>query len=227
MNRLSIKILSLSALCVAMTVITIVMHISRTRRDPGIPAYKPASAVLLTELGKLAMSLGLAYSEVKQLIAGERGSGGQIETRTGEEKQALLADAATHDQDYDHNEEPSQVSEGNKSYPQRSADLQAFGGQSSVNHLLSDREVGNYKITFMEILYRMREETFGGDWLKLSIPAMLFTGQSNLAYYASSNLTVPVFQITYQLKASYVNILERGLCLITAIRSQLQLYALY
>lgn len=57
-------------------------------------------------------------------------------------------------------------------------------------------------ITPSEVVQRMKEDTFGPDWMKLSVPAFLFTGQSNLSYFASTNLSVPVFQITYQLKVS-------------------------
>jgi len=75
------------------------------------------------------------------------------------------------------------------------------------------REEEDQKITREEIIQRMKEDTFDHDWLKLSIPAFLFTGQSNLSYYASSNLSVPVFQITYQLKVSRFLSYSSGLML--------------
>ena len=43
-------------------------------------------------------------------------------------------------------------------------------------------------------------ECLGEGYFKLAIPALLFTIQNNLQYVASSNLSVPTFQITYQLK---------------------------
>ena len=45
-------------------------------------------------------------------------------------------------------------------------------------------------------------DCLGEGYLKLAIPALLFTVQNNLQYVASSNLSVPTFQITYQLKVS-------------------------
>lgn len=49
-------------------------------------------------------------------------------------------------------------------------------------------------------------ECLGPGYMKLAIPALLFTIQNNLQYVASSNLSVPTFQITYQLKV------RRGAC---------------
>ncbi|KAM0751822.1 hypothetical protein T439DRAFT_342743 [Meredithblackwellia eburnea MCA 4105] len=59
------------------------------------------------------------------------------------------------------------------------------------------------------LLWKRRSETvaglllmdiFGGDWWKMAIPAVLFAVQNNLIYVAARNLSVPVFQITFQLK---------------------------
>ncbi len=52
----------------------------------------------------------------------------------------------------------------------------------------------------MGVLAMLREDVFGGDWWKMAIPAVLFALQNNLIYVASRNLSVPVFQITFQLK---------------------------
>lgn len=67
----TIKLVSLSALCILMTALTIVMHISRTHRDPKTPPYNPAAAVLLTEIGKLLCAICLSVREVKQLLLQE------------------------------------------------------------------------------------------------------------------------------------------------------------
>jgi hypothetical protein len=48
------------------------MHMSRTERPAGVPPYKPASAVILAEFGKLLASLVLAYRECKTAIKQER-----------------------------------------------------------------------------------------------------------------------------------------------------------
>ncbi|KAL8280688.1 hypothetical protein RQP46_007011 [Phenoliferia psychrophenolica] len=59
------------------------------------------------------------------------------------------------------------------------------------------------------LLWKRRNQTvgglllmdiFGGDWWKMGIPAVLFAVQNNLIYVAARNLSVPVFQITFQLK---------------------------
>ncbi|WBW73340.1 Golgi UDP-galactose transmembrane transporter Gms1 [Schizosaccharomyces osmophilus] len=43
-------------------------------------------------------------------------------------------------------------------------------------------------------------QIFGGDSWKLGIPAFLYTCQNNLQYVAAGNLSVAIFQVTYQLK---------------------------
>ena len=46
----------------------------------------------------------------------------------------------------------------------------------------------------------MRGNVFGKGWWKLAIPAVLFVFQANAQYVASGNLSVPLFQLAYQLK---------------------------
>lgn len=228
----------------------VVMHISRTERPVGTPPYKPASAVILAELGKLLVSILLAYRECKRAIKQERerilsiftsdttgalfdaaaessgASAFKIERRaaTGsaeEEKQSLLPSTEF---------AASSVPMSKRTSSQSSWSSSATdSGKNSLNgaalhHRTSSSEEGedellreypgspsdrlrsdfqSEKITPGEVLRRMKEDTFGPDWLKLAIPAFLFTGQSNLSYFASSNLSVPVFQITYQLKVRF------------------------
>ncbi|GAA5923893.1 uncharacterized protein JCM15063_005492 [Sporobolomyces koalae] len=52
----------------------------------------------------------------------------------------------------------------------------------------------------MGILRMLSEDIFGSDWFKMCVPAVLFALQNNLIYIAARNLSVPVFQITFQLK---------------------------
>lgn len=252
---LSIKTASLALLCVWMTLLTVVMHISRTERPAGTPPYKPASAVILAELGKLLVSVLLAYRECKRALKQERervsssifsssrsnllfdaseqdttegagyetpptrarvagaDAGGQDGVE--EEKEGLL-----HPQGRAQSFKPA-LSRSNSysSWSSAASDdkhgtgagfhrtegstsedddtLPAYPG-SPPHRIRSDFR--NEEITAKEAVQRMKEDTFGPDWMKLSVPAFLFTGQSNLSYFASSNLSVPVFQITYQLK---------------------------
>lgn len=39
-------------------------------------------------------------------------------------------------------------------------------------------------------------------WWKLAVPSVMFMFQANAQYVASGNLSVPVFQLAYQLKVS-------------------------
>ncbi|KAH9812732.1 nucleotide-sugar transporter-domain-containing protein [Melampsora americana] len=59
----------------------------------------------------------------------------------------------------------------------------------------------------IEIVNELKCEVFQPGWWKLSVPAIMFVVQNNLQYIAASNLSVPLFQITYQLK-----ILTTALC---------------
>ncbi|KPV77036.1 uncharacterized protein RHOBADRAFT_34497, partial [Rhodotorula graminis WP1] len=52
----------------------------------------------------------------------------------------------------------------------------------------------------MGVVRMLWEDVFGGDWWKMAVPAVLFALQNNLIYVAARNLSVPVFQITFQLK---------------------------
>lgn len=238
----------------------VVMHISRTERPAGTPPYKPASAVILAEFGKLLVSLILAYRECKRALKQERGRLSSAVSSSS--RSELLFEASEHDaaiprtryetpptrssgvghksQAQDGAEEekegllPSQgmtqssTPMSTRSSSQSSWFSSASDDKSSVETELHRREsvhshdddddtnpeypgspaerirsdFHNEEITIKEVVQRMKEDTFGPDWMKLSIPAFLFTGQSNLSYFASSNLSVPVFQITYQLKVS-------------------------
>lgn len=238
------------------------MHISRTERPAGTPPYKPASAVILAELGKLLVSLVLAYRECKRALRQERDR--LSSTILSSSRSSLLFDASEQDPASRTGYEtppmrrrgsagtktPTQNDvEGSKEGPlslssrgaaqtsspmltrsnsQSSWSSSASNDKGSIDrdtlpkesvdyHDSDDESLPGYPgtppdrlrsdfqnedITAKEVIQRMKEDTFGPDWMKLSIPAFLFTGQSNLSYFASSNLSVPVFQITYQLKVS-------------------------
>ncbi|ORY79696.1 nucleotide-sugar transporter-domain-containing protein [Leucosporidium creatinivorum] len=47
---------------------------------------------------------------------------------------------------------------------------------------------------------KLRKDVFSSDCWKLSIPACLYVVQNNLQFVAASNLDVPTFQVTYNLK---------------------------
>lgn len=53
--------------------------------------------------------------------------------------------------------------------------------------------------TFITTLYN---EFIGNrtDWIKLTVPSILYTVQNSLQYFSVSRLSAPVFQVLYQLK---------------------------
>ena len=78
-------------------------------------------------------------------------------------------------------------------------------GDEDDQETLVDKESGNGSFGSQgasSLARTLLQECLGDGHLKLAIPALLFTIQNNLQYVASSNLSVPTFQITYQLKVS-------------------------
>ncbi|PLW05059.1 hypothetical protein PCANC_27628 [Puccinia coronata f. sp. avenae] len=69
----------------------------------------------------------------------------------------------------------------------------------------------------LEALGHLRTSVFSQDWLCLGIPAVMFVVQNNLQYLAASNLSVPLFQMTYQLK-----ILTTALCSVLLLKRRLK-----
>lgn len=56
----------------------------------------------------------------------------------------------------------------------------------------------NYK-SFFSLLYTEFISN-RGDWIKLSIPSVLYTVQNSLQYFSMTMLSAPVFQVLYQMK---------------------------
>lgn len=227
----SVKLISLSALCVLMTVMTIVMHISRTQRAPGTPSYNPAAAVLLTEVGKLLCAVVLAVREVRAVLLEERQeeleaaaseddrdffSSGRDSSRRGShegekepEKRGLWISMPS---DKDHDDAASQADTEATAMSRQGSSLSVASSSSTLLADAPERErffpqspplageSSSAPITLSTILRRIKQETTAPGWYMLAVPALLFTCQANLSYFASSRLSVPVFQVTYQLK---------------------------
>ncbi|MBW0506961.1 hypothetical protein O181_046676 [Austropuccinia psidii MF-1] len=68
------------------------------------------------------------------------------------------------------------------------------------------------------IYQHLHSSIFSPRWWLLSIPAILFVIQNNLQYLAASNLSVPLFQITYQLK-----ILTTAICSVFLLKRALKI----
>lgn len=58
------------------------------------------------------------------------------------------------------------------------------------------------KWSFAAFAATAHEEFVGnsGDWIKLTIPSLLYTLQNSLQYFSMSQLSAPVFQVLYQMK---------------------------
>ncbi|GAA5972785.1 hypothetical protein JCM8115_006558 [Rhodotorula mucilaginosa] len=148
-----LSLVSLVTLTVQNSALTIVLHYSRIS-VPKDKSYSAASAVLLNELLKGAISLSIAF---RNAVAGTSNAAGRSYAKLegGED---------------DHYRKG--VANGN------TWDLERV--QAGGRKLLS--------------------EVFSRDCWKLSIPACLYVIQNNLQFVAASNLDVPTFQVTYNLK---------------------------
>ena len=138
------------------------MHISRTDRAPGVPPYAPAAAVIVTELGKLVLSLMLAWRETRSTLKEERDTGAREQllarilpgtasvedARDGEKRSLLLSKEEQEQEQVQEDVSTTTVTQSSAARPSNT-----------------------------EIITRIREDTCGPGWTQLSVPALLFTCQ--------------------------------------------------
>ncbi|BGP13220.1 hypothetical protein JCM10213_005010 [Rhodosporidiobolus nylandii] len=247
------RALSLAAVCVQSTALAIVLHVSQAHLKPGQAQYKASSAVLVTELGKLVLSLLLALRDTVK----ERAT--LLRPRHPLPSPELYASgAAVSEKDF-YRDDPHDTTpptdpllpsrnrlrrrssiarnpsfsiqletdepgspRGSTRFPETST-LATFQWPHKPISPLVKEKLGKIspegsptpdpkvlKMLDDPILWLRRrrlgvvgmlwEDVFGGDWWKMAVPAILFALQNNLIYVAARNLSVPVFQITFQLK---------------------------
>ncbi|GAA5936902.1 hypothetical protein JCM3775_002739 [Rhodotorula graminis] len=257
----SARPLSLAAVCIQSTALAIVLHVSQAQLRPGQAHYKASSAVLLTELGKLVLSLVLALRDTLKeratLLAPRHALPSpelySVATDVGVDDPAgkdpydtTPSDAShrplLHAQHYQSRRslrrrssarapsfsvtfdgpDSNPISPIRSQFPERST-LAKFQwphklisptvaeklGKVSpegapqpdpkVMRMLDDPRLW-LRRRRMGVVRMLWEDVFGGDWWKMAVPAVLFALQNNLIYVAARNLSVPVFQITFQLK---------------------------
>ncbi|BGO89733.1 hypothetical protein NBRC10512_004388 [Rhodotorula toruloides] len=147
-----LSLISLVTLTVQNSALTIVLHYSRIS-VPKDKMYSAASAVLLNELLKGAISLSIAFRNAVKAAPSSGNDYSRLETADEHERRR----GPVH------------------------------GEAVSVERI----QAGGRK---------MWREVFSSDCWKLSIPACLYVVQNNLQFVAASNLDVPTFQVTYNLK---------------------------
>lgn len=148
-----LSLVSLVTLTVQNSALTIVLHYSRIS-VPKDKSYSAASAVLLNELLKGAISLSIAF---RNAVAGTANAAGRSYAKL----------------------------EGDEDDHYRKGIANGNGWD------LGKVQAGGRKLL---------SEVFSRDCWKLSIPACLYVIQNNLQFVAASNLDVPTFQVTYNLK---------------------------
>ncbi|GAA5970115.1 hypothetical protein JCM11641_000275 [Rhodosporidiobolus odoratus] len=159
-----LSLISLVTLTVQNSALTIVLHYSRIS-VPKDRMYNAASAVLLNELLKGAISLSIAFrnsvlAASSPVSALERGEYSKLE-----------------------------LNDGGK---QRRGSGSLMSGSAGASMWTPENVVRGGR--------KMLTEVFSNDCWKLSIPACLYVIQNNLQFVAASNLDVPTFQVTYNLK---------------------------
>ncbi|KAK4052095.1 hypothetical protein OIV83_002389 [Microbotryomycetes sp. JL201] len=253
----SYRLFSLAAVCIQSTALAIILHVSQAS---GGRSYKASSAVLLTELGKLVLSVLLALRDASKERAALHKPRHTLPSpelyAMGDEilRKDLYSDdpynSAPPTIEIDRAPEPTSASHArglSRNQLRRRSSAQAHMDTLNVtldviNNKLAPRKFPEYsslhafqwprpqlspiisekctpenspnlevvqRLSDPELWIRRRrlglpamlwEDVFGSDWYKMAVPAVLFAVQNNLIYLAAKNLSVPVFQISFQLK---------------------------
>ncbi|KAL7006558.1 hypothetical protein EMMF5_003979 [Cystobasidiomycetes sp. EMM_F5] len=194
----------------AYTRLAVVLHISQTRQQAGQARYRPSSAVVLTELGKLFASLLFAWFEVGNLMKREEreavsgvnlGLGIPVVhitsdvTVSKEEEERLLSSKDDFEDEKLSGMDSQRRSSGDElsNRSELAEDVESSGG-------VPRSRCASRSVSIAARLARMRREFLSPDLFTLAIPAIFFTFQNNAQYVAAANLSVPAFQVSYQLK---------------------------
>lgn len=158
------------------------MHYSRISAAPTAQ-YSAATAVLMNELLKGSISLGIALVRIDgELTLAEADGAGDRKA-----DDAALSPASMYASDKE------QLVTGSLDGRLPKSFLPSLTATSAgVRSLLARKWTAR--------LAQLRSEVFSPDCWKLSIPAILYVIQNNLQYVAASNLDVATFQVTYQMK---------------------------
>ncbi|KAM0792551.1 hypothetical protein ACM66B_005216 [Microbotryomycetes sp. NB124-2] len=214
--------LSLVTLTLQNSALTIVLHYSRIS-VPADQMYSAASAVLLNELLKGSISLSIATynamvaSSPNSLSSQPHHHQGHLRHMSS---RSVSAPATTGPNSS--GQPQSSSSTAAAAHAAAIAQSNAAPGQAGYQPLSTsddkDEEKGaaghhhhlrRLQPTWSELLtpprisngFRMvKREVFSSDCWKLAIPACLYVVQNNLQFVAASNLDVPTFQVTYNLK---------------------------
>ena len=163
-----LKYLSLFTLAIQNATLSILMRYSRVKSDEN-NSYSPASAVLLTELLKAFISLYVAYSRTDEQTAVKLSKDDYLSPLFPKKKKSFL------------NTLPGNKALKNTSKRRISLSLKADVSPTSVWKLRAQV---------------LKNQIFSSDSWKLSIPALLYVIQNNLAFVAASNLEVATFQVS-------------------------------
>ncbi|KEI40227.1 uncharacterized protein L969DRAFT_86860 [Mixia osmundae IAM 14324] len=224
---ISPRSLSLAALALHYSALTLFMHHSRVHRDPTVPNYKASSAVVLTEAGKLVLSTLLALRDVTRET---RDHMGYSRAHTAFDSSLLLKRLSGSDlpsysraRSLESTSSRSNSRDGPKSSSSDNSSITPETTPSDGSSISFDLASGNEKAVpprhppdWTTTLSQLKLQVFGHGWWLLAVPAIMFTIQNNLQYLAASNLSVPLFQITYQLK-----ILTTALCSVLLLQRSL------
>ena len=142
------------------------MHISRTDRAPGVPPYAPAAAVIVTELGKLVLSLMLAWGETRSTLKEERDAGSREQLLA-----RILPGTASVADAQDGEKRSLLLSKEEQKQEQDQEQVREDVSTTTVTPSSAARPSNT------EIITRIREDTCGPGWTQLSVPALLFTCQ--------------------------------------------------
>ncbi|PLW24307.1 hypothetical protein PCANC_27005 [Puccinia coronata f. sp. avenae] len=190
-NGIPLKYLSLLSLTIQNSLLTILLHYSRTGSSNKV--YSAPVAVLLSEILKSLISFLIALIN------------------------SIRANRLHHIHHHHHHHHPSSSSSSSSSssLPHHPAADHPLDHPKSEPYHVHTRPRTLSSILFSQIKLNLLA-IFSRDCWKLSIPAILYVIQNNLQFIAASHLDVATFSVTYQLK-----ILTTALCSVLILNRRL------
>ncbi|KAK4058589.1 hypothetical protein OIO90_000033 [Microbotryomycetes sp. JL221] len=201
--------LSLVTLTLQNSALTIVLHYSRIS-VPADKTYSAASAVLLNELLKGSISLSIATYNAMLATPSPLPPPTHAQTNASHSRhmstRSVSAPTSGAGGSATIGANGTAMSNSSGGYqPLSTLDDKDEEKASGSHHLMTRRHQPSWNelLTPLRIkrgFNKVKKEVFSSDCWKLAIPACLYVVQNNLQFVAASNLDVPTFQVTYNLK---------------------------
>lgn len=165
------------------------MHVSRARRTPGTPAYSPASAVVLTEIGKLIFSLIAGWLETADRIASDPDQQSYESCPTSSSPPSR----ASQDEQYLYEKPLLETKIAMDAMDGDRQDTVTATAPAPATTALAPSpfpRLGSSRVAFSHLSKVFLNNILSNDFHLLAIPAILFAFQNYAQYIASTHLSV-------------------------------------